>query len=63
MLSIRWVDATDPGTVHTRHSTSGKSTCQKINLSLPENSGIVYMSCVGEGSRIYHCGDTAKDRA
>lgn len=60
---VQWVDAKDPDTVHTRHNYKGKGSCQDINLSLPEGSRITYVSCVGEGSWIYNCGDIMVDRA
>ncbi|RKS68599.1 hypothetical protein CLV35_3728 [Motilibacter peucedani] len=42
--------------VHNHNGAGGQ--CTRTRLDLPEGTDLVFQSCIGEGSRIYACGDT-----
>jgi hypothetical protein len=61
---VMWVDSRNPGKTHTFH-TYGAGTCKNAlaGVNLAEGSGITFMSCIGEGSEIYACGEILTRKA
>ncbi|MET0693164.1 MAG: hypothetical protein ABWY56_04500 [Propionibacteriaceae bacterium] len=61
---VQWVDSRNPGKVHTSR-VSGYGNCKNAlaGVNLAEGSGITFMSCIGEGTAIYGCGDIKSAKA
>ncbi len=62
---VRWIDGRDPGRVRTYKNSAGNGTCRNAlaGVNLVEGSGISYFACLGEGTRVYDCGEIGSGRA
>lgn len=62
---VKWIDIRKPFVTRTAKNTGGAGSCKNAlaGVNLPEGSQITFMSCIGEGSSIYGCGDIVSAKA
>jgi hypothetical protein len=62
---VQWIDGRNPGKVRTFKNSAGNGKCRNAlaGVNLAEGSGIVYFACLGEGTKVYNCGEIGKGKA